>query len=486
MQQADPLPTGSVVAGRYRLGALLGTGGMSSVHRADDEVLGRQVAMKIVARGAPDAAESERIRAEIDLLASLQHRALVTLFDAGTAVVDGRPVTYLAMELVEGPTLGQRAAAAPIPVEEVTRMAQDLAEALVVVHARGVVHRDIKPANILLAPALVPGREFDAKLADFGIASLVDGARLTATGTVLGTAGYLSPEQATGSRVAASSDIYSLGLVLLEALTGRREFPGTMLESVSARLARDPVVPGELGYEWKSLLSAMTARDPEARPAATAVLERVTAWSAAAAPGGAEPTGAEPTGAMIALAGTALLAAQPDPTAAAPIATAPVTAAPSTSEQDTVEQPAPARGSRRRRWPAVATLVAAVAALVVAAPLATLQWSAPTPTADPAVAETMPKAPTAPIAEAPAPTSVEPAAPAPAPAPVPAVVPATETADGNGNGNGNGNGSGSNSGSGSGSDANSGNGNDNGNGNGGSGNGGSGNGNGGNGNGNGP
>src|SRR5690606_25681043 len=130
------------------------------------------------------------------------------------------------------------------------------------------IHRDIKPANILLpdADAARPGQH--AKLADFGIARIVDGARLTATGKVLGTATYFSPEQALGEPLTPASDVYSLGLVLLESLTGERAFAGTAVESMTARLARDPEVPAELGDSWAGLLRGMTQRMPEARPTA--------------------------------------------------------------------------------------------------------------------------------------------------------------------------------------------------------------------------
>ena len=148
-------------------------------------------------------------------------------------------------------------------------MAMDLTEALVVVHARGVVHRDIKPANILLAPSPLPGQAFDAKLADFGIAAIVDAARVTATGTVLGTAAYLSPEQATGARVGPASDIYSLGLVLLESLTGEPAFPRTRdVQTALARLVSPPTIPDELGIEWVHLLRRMTSSEPGERPTA--------------------------------------------------------------------------------------------------------------------------------------------------------------------------------------------------------------------------
>jgi serine/threonine protein kinase len=133
------------------------------------------------------------------------------------------------------------------------------------VHDRGVVHRDIKPANILL-----PNRENEvtgpqAMLADFGIARIVDATRLTATGSVIGTASYLSPEQATGSALSSATDVYSLGLVLIECLTGVRSFPGTAIETVSARLIRDPEVPEQFGDGWSELLHSMTAREPTAR-----------------------------------------------------------------------------------------------------------------------------------------------------------------------------------------------------------------------------
>src|SRR5690606_403910 len=155
-----------------------------------------------------------------------------------------------------------------LPAAEVARIGHSLAEALVYVHAQGVIHRDIKPGNILLpaADAARPGQH--AKLADFGIARIVDGARLTATGKVLGTASYFSPEQALGEALTPASDVYSLGLVLLESLTGERAFAGTAVESMTARLARDPEVPAELGDSWAGLLRGMTQRMPEARPTA--------------------------------------------------------------------------------------------------------------------------------------------------------------------------------------------------------------------------
>ncbi|WP_158274416.1 serine/threonine-protein kinase [Cellulomonas sp. WB94] len=262
---------GSLVGDRYRIEAVIGHGGMAAVYRARDELLGRVVALKVIAPASADASSVRRARAEVELLASLNHHALVTLFDAGVDELDGVERTFLVMEFVDGPTLGARIERGPLARADVCRMAVDLAEALHVVHASGIVHRDIKPGNVLLGSSPLPTHEFTAKLADFGIAHLIDSTRLTATGGLVGTAAYLSPEQARGAAPAPASDVYSLGLVLLESLTRTRAFPGALMESVGARLVSDPPIPGSVGSGWAALLSAMTARDPEARPSAVDV-----------------------------------------------------------------------------------------------------------------------------------------------------------------------------------------------------------------------
>lgn len=272
--------SGTVLRGRYRLGELIGYGGSADVYAGTDELLGRPVAVKVFKAHLTDPVNLARQRSEMRLLAGLDHRHLVTIHDAwlpddATAVpvspnpsVDRSPTpTYLVMELVSGRSLANLLAQGALPEPEVRGMAIGMAEALSLIHSRGLVHRDIKPANILFTATGV------AKLSDFGIARMVDAAHLTATQDVIGTAAYLSPEQATGGPVDSATDVYALGLVLLESLTGRREFPGPPLESALTRLRRDPWIPPTLPDMWPATLTAMTMADPSARPTAAEVLD---------------------------------------------------------------------------------------------------------------------------------------------------------------------------------------------------------------------
>lgn len=394
----DTAIDGTVVGDRYRIDGLIGRGAMASVYRASDESLGRTVALKLFDSNTTDAEALKRETSEIRLLASLNHHALVTLFDANVEGdrSDGR--AYLAMELVDGPTLQARIERGPVAESDVAAMAADLAEALHVVHARGVVHRDIKPANILLAPAPVSNREFRAKLADFGIAHLIDSTRLTTPGTVVGTAAYLSPEQAKGEAPGAPTDIYALGLVLLETLTGTREFPGSMVESLGARLARDPVVPASLGAGWVLLLTGMTAQNQAERPTALQVaesahsiessarsrLDRSDTVAFATAQDGLDTSDHAPT-ALMTDAKTALLTDAP--TAVLGGHTAPASAAwPGDGSGQRTEIMGHERAPQtRRRLPrrilAVSLSVIAVAVVVLVLVLSAQGSPAPTPTA---------------------------------------------------------------------------------------------------------
>ena len=257
-----------VVGGRYRLGDVIGRGGMSSVYRARDENLGRDVALKLFAPQAPDADELKRQEAEITLLATLNHPSLVTLFDVGVDLrIPDEPRPFLTMELVEGQDLRSRIRHSAVPLDELAVIGAGIADALAYVHGLGILHRDIKPGNILLVQTR-PGEPLRAKVADFGIARIADATRLTATGAMVGTAAYLSPEQAMGSPLTPATDIYSLGLVLLECVKRTMEYPGSAVESAVARLHRAPTIPAELPAEWADLIRSMTAIDPLERPAA--------------------------------------------------------------------------------------------------------------------------------------------------------------------------------------------------------------------------
>ena len=277
----DPF-AGTTLGERYRLDSLIGRGGMASVYRGEDLTLARPVAVKVFAEAAEGIDDASRRRSEIALLASLSHRALVRLYDAAHDARTGRE--YLVMELVDGKDLRKALRTGPLSAADAADLLSDVGEALHVIHARGIVHRDVKPANVLLEPAHLPTRSWNAKLADFGIARLIDDARLTRTGLLVGTPGYLSPEQVSGDAPGPAADVYSLGLLVLEARTGETAFPGSGAEAAAARLVRDPVIPPSLGDDWVTLLRAMTAREPGARPSALEVALAATELDRSDAP----------------------------------------------------------------------------------------------------------------------------------------------------------------------------------------------------------
>jgi len=267
---------GRVLGGRYELGEILGRGGMSVVHRGFDRRTGRDVAVKVFQRGVDLFHEDLRYRREILLLSGLNDPGLVTVFDAdlGEAAEgeanepDATP--YLVTELVDGQTLSQRIRQSTLTEAEAARLGAALCRTLGYVHDHGIVHRDVKPANILLwsgaqDPLAMP------KLVDFGIAVVDDETRLTSHDVTVGTANYLSPEQVRGEPVTSASDIYSLGLVLIEALTGEPAYTGTGIEVAMARLNRAPAIPETVSPGLRAALSAMTAQRPADRPDARRV-----------------------------------------------------------------------------------------------------------------------------------------------------------------------------------------------------------------------
>jgi serine/threonine protein kinase len=272
---ADPGTTGSgtVLQDRYELGPVIGVGSSAVVRRARDLRSQVMVAVKQFRPGA-SVQDVRRQAQELSFLARLRHPGLVRLRDAGIA----QGSSWVVTDLAEGPTLAERIRVGPVlPPRTVCRLGAELADALAYVHTRGVVHRDVKPANVLLD-------EGRARLADFGIAVSVDRTVTTANGSMVGTAAYLSPEQVRGERVGPPADVYALGLVLLEALTGRREYPGPPVESALARLQRPPVVPESVPAGPGRLIRAMTGDDPDRRPAAGEVAETLAAPPAATRP----------------------------------------------------------------------------------------------------------------------------------------------------------------------------------------------------------
>jgi serine/threonine protein kinase len=261
------IDVGTVLGERWELEGFLATGGMSDVYRARDRHTGEPGAAKVLRSELSHG--SARFAAEVATLRQLRHPNVVRLVDAG----EHGEVPYLVMELVPGPTLAERLRdEGTLGIEAAHRVGRDVAEALAYAHGLGVINRDVKPSNVLFDEDDV------AKLADFGVAVLADGARLTDTGLVIGTASFIAPEQLSGeSDIGPPADVYALGLTLLEAITGRPAFPGPSTEAALSRLSRDPDVPTDLPTNWRQLLQAMTAREPEARPPAAEVAETLAA-----------------------------------------------------------------------------------------------------------------------------------------------------------------------------------------------------------------
>jgi len=263
-----PESTIPALLGRYRPQHVIGRGGEASIFRATDELLGREVAIKLYRSGGEE--EMAQYRTEQAALARLSHHGIVSLIDAGidySSPKDPRP--FLIMELVSGTDLASMLSQRELSLEEIAEVAYDISEALEYVHANGVVHRDIKPSNIMLVSYGTTTFRARARLTDFGIASGIVGTPSQQDeGKTTGTAAYLSPEQAMRQPATSASDIYSLGLVLLECFTRSVAYPGDAVESAMARLEHEPPIPDGLPDDWSRILHAMTTTDPAARPTA--------------------------------------------------------------------------------------------------------------------------------------------------------------------------------------------------------------------------
>ncbi|MGH2951110.1 MAG: protein kinase domain-containing protein [Solirubrobacterales bacterium] len=251
--------TGTVLSGRYRLEQKLGSGGMSTVYLARDETLERWVAAKVLHREISDQPDQiERFRREARAVAQVSHPNVVAVIDAGED--GGRP--YIVFEYVEGETLKQRIDdAGRLPLDEAAAYAIEVGRGLAAAHARKLVHRDVKPQNVLIDP------EGRAKVTEFGIARSLESDGLTATGRVLGTTDYVSPEQAMGREVDSRSDIYSLGVVVWEMLVGEPPFKAETLVGVAMKHVNDRMPDVQRRRrEVSSALAAVVERATEKEP----------------------------------------------------------------------------------------------------------------------------------------------------------------------------------------------------------------------------
>ena len=284
---------GTLLGGRYRLDAQIGRGGMSTVYRAFDTVLERPVAIKLMHREiASDSDQLERFRREARSVARLNHPHIVTVIDAGEEPSEdgsepGVGAPYIVLEYVQGETLKELIRReGPLPITEAIAYAIELARALGAAHESMIVHRDVKPQNVLI------GEEGGAKITDFGIARTLTEEGLTIAGRVLGTTDYVSPEQALGQPVAGQSDLYSLGVVLYEMLTGQVPFTGDSPVAVAMRHVREQVpdvqqLRPEVSAATASVVDRAVAKDLDYRyhdaAAMVADLEEVLAIEAARA-----------------------------------------------------------------------------------------------------------------------------------------------------------------------------------------------------------
>ncbi|MCG5458489.1 serine/threonine protein kinase, partial [Micromonospora sp. PSH03] len=291
-----------LLAGRYRLLERLGSGGMSEVYRAYDEVLERDVAVKVLV--ASDTNARQRIRGEAKAAARLSHPHVTSVYDYGESALDGAQVPFVVMELLGGHTLEHRLVAGPLPPRAGLRVCAEVASALTVAHGQGLVHRDIKPSNVMLTPS-------GAKVLDFGIAAAAGAPEIDFEGRLLGTPAYLAPERLQAGEVLPASDVYALGLLLYRVLTGRLPWPAeaqTGMLRAHTHVEPDPLppidgIPPEVHRLYRWCLAGDPADRPSAADAARILLAvasgaapEAAAGAAASAANVAEHAGPEPTG----------------------------------------------------------------------------------------------------------------------------------------------------------------------------------------------
>jgi serine/threonine-protein kinase len=360
------------VAGRYLIERRLGAGGMSTVFEARDTVLERPVAVKLLAEHlADDEAFVYRFRREALSAAKLQHPNVVQVFDSGQDTASGRH--YIVMEYVDGPSAADMLRERKqLEIDETVEIVRDACHGLDYAHRAGVVHRDVKPGNLLYAEEMGI-----TKLADFGIAKAAEQTRITQVGSVLGTAAYLSPEQARGDEAGPASDVYSLGVCAYQFLTGRLPHEYASLTELALKQQQDPVAPvseyrPEVPPELDDAVRVALERDSEARyKSALEMAEAVEAGLRGEATAATQQLGMSDYDATQALDDTAATRAmqrtsiEPRPTRfqEAPATPEPVHAARTRRDERAGAQ----RAAQRKRWGSFLALLAAIAAIAIVA-----------------------------------------------------------------------------------------------------------------------
>ncbi|WP_053175482.1 serine/threonine-protein kinase [Nonomuraea sp. SBT364] len=256
------LGSGTTLNDRYTLTSRLGGGGMGEVWRADDTVLGRTVAVKVLMPAlSEDATFLRRFHNEARAMATLRHPGVVDVYDYGTCEIDGRRLSFLVMEFVQGESLDRVLSRGPLSPATAMRLIAEVGDALAAAHRQGIVHRDVKPANLLIRPG------GSVALTDFGIAHSASAGQLTATGAMLCSAGYCAPELATASEVTPAVDVYALGVVGFECLTGRLPFEGeTPVQIIYKHLhAATPTLPSEVPPGPRHVVAKALEKAPERR-----------------------------------------------------------------------------------------------------------------------------------------------------------------------------------------------------------------------------
>ncbi|HMC49959.1 MAG TPA: protein kinase [Solirubrobacterales bacterium] len=254
-----------ILSGRYEIGERLGSGGMSSVHQATDLILERTVAVKILAEHLSDDERFvARFRREALAVAKLIHPNIVQVYDTG--IDEGRH--YIVMEYVQGRSGAQILQRhGPLDGETAAEIGAQACAGLDYAHRRGIIHRDVKPGNLMIVGGPVGGGEMTMKLTDFGIARAVEQTRITQVGSVVGTAAYLSPEQVRGEEATPATDVYALGVVLYQFLTGRLPYEGSTLAELAVRQQNEkPLPPSTYNDEVPGMLGAAVLRALEGDP----------------------------------------------------------------------------------------------------------------------------------------------------------------------------------------------------------------------------